>query len=290
MDSKKQLSVVIVAYNSNDVLTGCLDSLHAYNPIGRQLEVIIVDNNPTTGLKEQLAGVHYGFSLRYLPNETNIGFGAGNNKGAQMASADHLLFLNPDTVLTEDVITPTVNELERDKNAVVGYTLIDLQGRQNDSYSHFFEYHLWFPLLHLIERFDFYAPNRLRLLNRITWPWGAAFALRRDKFMEAGMFDERIFLCNEEPDLMKRLPERKVVILRGRIVHLEGHGKVVSVARYKAFLDSLDYYFNKYGLRSGLFWNCFALKLWLKKRVGRGDANLSEAYSQFCKQRMKEEL
>ena len=40
----KELSVVIVTYNSEPDIYGCLDALFAHNDIGDALEIIVVDN------------------------------------------------------------------------------------------------------------------------------------------------------------------------------------------------------------------------------------------------------
>ena len=52
-----QLSVIIVAYNSNEVLLPCLESLERYNPLQKELEVIVVDNLPVAGLEALLKAV-----------------------------------------------------------------------------------------------------------------------------------------------------------------------------------------------------------------------------------------
>ncbi|MBR2360943.1 MAG: glycosyltransferase [Bacteroidaceae bacterium] len=280
------LSIVIVAYNSNDVLLDCLDSIKKVNPYSDQLEVIIVDNNPPSGLSTLLKEQIYDFQLIYMPNDKNVGFGAANNQGCDLARSKVVLFLNPDTLIVEDIFTPTIKAIESDIDTVVGYRLIDVKGSPNNSYSYFFEYFYLFPLFHLVERFSFFYVNDWRVVNRIVWPWGAAFAMNRDKFVEAGKFDENIFLCNEEQDLMKRVVNRKIKILSHRIVHLEGHGQVVSVRRYKAYFESLHYYFKKYNLSATSFWCFFRMKIKIKQLIGSdvSQYNLVQAFTTFQKE------
>ena len=291
IQSTVRLSVVIVAYDSEEVLLPCLRSVGETNPLGEALEVVVVDNKPDTGLQTCLATESYSFRLRYVANVRNSGFGGGNNIGAAVATAPFLLFLNPDTILHEDVFTPTLALLEADDRYVVGYTLTDVEGRINDSYSYFPEYIGIFPLLHLLQRLSFRGfVNHCWLVNRIAWPWGAAFALPKARFDAAGRFDEHIFLCNEEPDLMKRLPERRIRILPQRIVHLEGHGRQVPVSRYLAFLRSTDYYLRKYRISGRrLYWRWVETKQRVKRRVSRDcDANYEEAFRRFKQECLKE--
>lgn len=281
----KQLSIIIVAYNSNKEVAECFKSLSKFNPIGRVLEVVVVDNKPDTGLNDLLCEEPCNFTFRYVPNAANTGFGGGNNLGVKASSAPNVMFLNPDTIAVDDFITPTLKALSSDSCVVVGYRLIDREGHLNNSYSYMPEYVFLFPLLHLLERFSFnFFINKVPFINSITWPWGAAFSLHRDKFVEAGGFDENIFLCNEEPDLMKRISHRKVCVLNVPIIHLEGHGREVPVKRYAAYLQSTDYYLKKHNIRlRKLFWWWTATKLWLKKLRGadKNTRNLIEAFEAF---------
>lgn len=282
----KSLSIIIVAYHSDEVLMPCLRSLSQSNPIAQQLDVVIVDNLPESDLGNLIANETYSFHVQYIHSETNLGFGGGNNLGVQHALSPWLLFLNPDTLVYEDVITPTLAQLQQNPNLVIGYSLTDPQGQRNDTYSFFPEYVYVFPLLHLLQRISFLGTvNRLPFVNRIAWPWGAAFALSREKFLMAGGFDEHIFLCNEEPDLMRRLPDRRILILPQHIIHLEGHGKEVPVKRYLAFLESTDYYLQKYRIPSrNFYWMWVGLKLKIRQWLHiPHDKNYREAFHMFQK-------
>lgn len=277
------LSIIIVTYDSNKEVADCLASIEEFSPLGRRLEVVVVDNKPTTGLKEEIAAGTWQFDWQYVANPKNDGFGAGNNRGVEKAKSQRIFFLNPDTMLLDrEVLTKTIEKLNEKPEKVVGYTLVDLEGNPTDSYSYFFEDYLLFPLFNVIRRLNFYACNRYRFLQRRLWPWGAAFAINKETFIAAGCFDEQMFLCNEEPDLMKRIPKREIEILLNRIVHLEGHGREVPVSRYLASFRSLEYYFHKYRFDSRGYWRFFGWRLRLKRTLRRPvDANLWEAFRQM---------
>lgn len=279
-----RLSIVIVSYHSNDVLPECLQSIDFYNPLQQLLQVIVVDNAASPELASLLQSRTYNFQLQYVANSSNNGFGGGNNLGVLHAQAPYLLFLNPDTRLCEDVFTPTLQLLDADDHHVIGYSLTDPAGQRNDTYSFYPEYIYIFPLLHLLSRISFLGcVNHIACVNRIAWPWGAAFAVSKTQFEQAGGFDERIFLCNEEPDLMKRMPEHRLRILPQRIIHLEGHGRPVSQARYLAFLQSTDYYLLKHNIPlRRLYWTWVKLKLSLKRLLHLSvDPNYVVAFHQF---------
>lgn len=275
-----QMSIIIVAYNSNDVLLPCLDSIDQHNPFGMDLEVIVVDNNPDAGLQQLLSCRQFAYSLQYLPCERNGGFGAGNNVGVKHATSDIVLFLNPDTIILSDVFTQTCSRINADPDSVIGYTLVTPDGQHTDSYSFFFEYFWLFPLFALLRRIDYYFVNHLPMFRSLCWPWGAAFALCKSRFIDAGMFDEQMFLCNEEPDLMHRLPHRHIHILNERIVHLEGHGRVVSEERYYQSLKSLHYYFQKHNIWETPYWAFLKFKL----HLGNPPENFRNAVLRFTSQ------
>ena len=50
--------------------------------------------------------------IKLIRRHSSLGFSAGNNAGIALATADHLLFLNPDTVVHKDVFAKTVRYLE----------------------------------------------------------------------------------------------------------------------------------------------------------------------------------
>ena len=275
------MSIIIVAYNSEEVIWPCLQSIDKMNVLGEELEVIVVDNGPCNTLGNRLKEHSYGFKLQYVFNQYNRGFGAGNNVGARMATGKVIMFLNPDTLLKCDIFTPTLQLIQKNANEVVGYTLTDTEGKRVDSYSFFFEHFWLFPLLRVMQRRNFHFVNSSCWANRLCWPWGAAFSMSRSAFCQAGMFDERIFLCNEEPDLMHRLPLRHITILPEQIVHLEGHGKEVSEERYYQSLCSLQYYFRKYEFWQSPYWLMFKLRLHFRPVP----PNLHKAYKRFKKDR-----
>lgn len=261
----KILSIIIVSYNSDDQIIECLLSIEKYNSLKNALEVIIVDNYTDNKLQSKLDNRHFSFNLLYIHNKRNLGFGSANNIGVKVSHSQKILFLNPDTIWIMDII-PNILKSLSSRNKIVGFTLIDKCGRLNNSYSFYYEYLYLFPLFSIIKRLDFYFINTCSWLNKISWPWGAAFAINKQLFIEAGGFDENIFLCNEEADLKKRLGVCHMIILHDKIIHLEGHGNPVSEFRYYQFFKSLDYYFKKYSIHDSPLWTLIGLKMLFKKK------------------------
>ena len=89
------LSVVVVNYNTRQATSACLRSVLQASP-SVDLELIVVDNGSTDG---SAAAFREGFpAATVIDAGENLGFARGVNRGAQAASGEWLLLLNPDTL------------------------------------------------------------------------------------------------------------------------------------------------------------------------------------------------
>ena len=95
------LSFIIVNYNSSGPLQNCLDSI--YKTIhDLDFEVIVVDNSEDD---PGIQAVRSSFDqVQYIFNHCNLGFSKANNQAAKRAQGDDLIFINPDTILTDNLL------------------------------------------------------------------------------------------------------------------------------------------------------------------------------------------
>lgn len=237
-----KLSIIIVLYDSELVIKDCLESISKYEN-HKTIEVILVDNKPDSVFDPKIIE-GFNFKIEYIHSKINGGFGFGNNLGVYASKGEYLLFLNPDTILLERISDVTLKAHE-DENSIIGYNLVDLTGNHNNSFGVFPQYNIISPVI-----FTLHKINRnfikLKFINKLIWPWGAAFSIKKQTFLSHGGFDEKIFLCNEEPDLLIRIKKRKVKFLKTKIIHLEGHTTKVSSFRIKEFLKSTKQYCRKH--------------------------------------------
>lgn len=99
--SVKPVSIVIVSYNSIDVMKLCLASIRENNS-PHTYELVVVDNASTDGVADWLETQN---DIKYIRNYDNKGFGGGSNQGIKMASPDNDIFLlNNDTYVTPNAI------------------------------------------------------------------------------------------------------------------------------------------------------------------------------------------
>ena len=73
-------------------------------------ELIIVDNNSFDGTAEYISNNHP--SIKLIANNSNVGFGKAVNQGAKIANSEHLLILNPDTIIEEDTLEKLINYID----------------------------------------------------------------------------------------------------------------------------------------------------------------------------------
>jgi len=115
MSSTPTVSVIIVNWNSLDVVAGCLDSLAANPPPG-SWDVTVIDNGSTDGSVEwlrQRAAASADGAVRLIANQTNRGLPAANNQGIAASVGEALLICNPDVVFHQGAIAAMVDLLER---------------------------------------------------------------------------------------------------------------------------------------------------------------------------------
>jgi len=118
---RPDLSVVIVSYNTRELLRNCLRSLRGSQ--GLTLEIIVVDNASSDGSADML---RKDFPEVQLHAQTlNSWYCGGNNIGSAAARADYVLLLNPDTEVSPDALAQMLRFLrENESYSAVTATLV----------------------------------------------------------------------------------------------------------------------------------------------------------------------
>lgn len=96
------LSVIIVSYNTKQLLDDCLASLLAAEAPPGGVEIVVVDNASADGSQAMVQAKYPG--VRLLASPENLGFAAANNRGTAVAQGRYLLFLNSDTRIEPDAL------------------------------------------------------------------------------------------------------------------------------------------------------------------------------------------
>jgi hypothetical protein len=257
-----EISVIIVNYNTRELLINCLDSLHV-NVTGVTYEIIVVDN---ASVDESVEAVNkkYPF-VKTIPSPVNLGFGRANNLGAKEAVGKYLLLLNSDTILIEDSISKmcnffTENE-EKLKIGSLGCTLIDENNNIMNSGGGFprikYDYkEYFFQILSRVFKMKFEGSDEYDFTLPyfdINYVIGADIMMKRDVFNALGGFDDKFFMYYEEADLQYRLRKKLklncYIYTQTKIIHLEGgsDSSVQKVSNRKRIMiqESRNYYYKK---------------------------------------------
>lgn len=100
------LSILIVNWNTRDLLDACLASIAKFSP---DVEVIVVDNASSDGSAGMVAQKHP--TVKLISSAKNLGYAGGNNLAYAHSSREFVLLLNPDTEVYEDTLSLAVSTL-----------------------------------------------------------------------------------------------------------------------------------------------------------------------------------
>ena len=239
------LSIVIVTYNSLNLIEDCIDSILQYNDLGENnVEIIISDNSDDSNATELelLLTKKYGDQVNYYHNKSNLGYGNGNNHGIARSESNIVAVMNPDVRLCESLFKDGLKSFSENKKlAFLGYKQL---GGANLSFFFHPEYYFSFlntPLIRFCNVFNIFTA-------RFHYLSGAFFLVDKKKFEQIGLFDENIFLFFEEPDIVKRFIKLGYDVSynpKFSYQHLV-ENRDFSAKSYLNWLNSLNYYCRKH--------------------------------------------
>jgi hypothetical protein len=204
------LSIVIVSWNTRDLLRRCLASIRA-NHGDLEVEVVVVDNGSHDGTPAMIRG-EFPDVVLVEPGE-NLGFSRGNNVGLARARGQWLMLLNPDTEIVGDALPTLVSFLEDQPHVgVVGPQIFYGDGSRQPTRHRFptvLTLFLASTPLHQLARpvlRSYYMENRPHDQPQpVDWLSGAALLLRREVYEAVGGLDEQFFMYFEETDWQRRV-------------------------------------------------------------------------------------
>jgi GT2 family glycosyltransferase len=220
---KKDLSVIIVSYNTKDLTFQCLGKLQNALSKGSIVgEIIIVDNNSQDGSQEEFKKYALSHSnFKVICNTDNAGFGKANNQGLAISEGEFVLYLNSDVFVPEDSFLDSLIK-EMKSNVLLGALTVrvELASGTIDPASHrgfptvwrSFCYYaglekLTAPIPVLNRIFGGYHLTYLPLNSKheIDTPTGAFFLAKKDILDTLKGFDEDFFMYGEDIDLAFRI-------------------------------------------------------------------------------------
>lgn len=248
-----KLSVIIVNYNTKELLINCIRSINENPPHG-DYEILVADNGSSDG-SEAVADLP---CVTFIPMGENAGFAKANNKALELAKGEFVLFLNPDTLVLKNTLDACINFFEDPSVGCVGCRVLlengslDLACRRG------------FPTLgnalfkftgldKLFKNRFFSGYNLLYMPEDAIYPIDCivgAFMMLPKKILDTiGSFDERFFMYGEDIDLCYRIHLAGLkTIYNGAhsIIHKKRASSKKSSAAKNAFYDSMWLYYEKH--------------------------------------------
>ena len=247
------VSVIIVSYNTKELLRDCLNSL-LQKTTAISYEVIVVDNDSQDGSIEMLAD--FGEDIRIVSLSENVGFGRANNEGIKVARGRNIFLLNPDTLLINNAVKVLSDFLdEHVQVAVCGGNLYMRSMSPTQSYM------MRLPSLGgevnmmLFDRIYKYKYGKNVEFNHCGYPLevgyitGADMMIRKQVLDEVGYFDPDFFMYYEETELTYRIKKagyKVVSVPWAKIQHLEGKSfkPGINVSRIRYSIEGRNTYYS----------------------------------------------
>ena len=177
-------------------------------------EIIVVDNNSNDGIKEYLPSKFPG--VKFIFNNENLGFAKACNQGSKISSGNYILFLNPDTVLSETCLKDCISFFKTHADAgAVGVRMLDDKGKflkeskrglpsPSASFYKLFGLTAIFPGSKTIAKYyQGHLPENEN--NPVDVLSGAFMMVKREVFEKVNGFDESFFMYGEDIDLSLRI-------------------------------------------------------------------------------------
>lgn len=226
------LSVIIVSYNVKYFLEQCLCSVQ--RAMGPGVEVFVIDNHSSDGTVEYLRE-KYPFA-QFISNDENVGFAKANNQALEMVGGKYVLFLNPDTIIPEDLFSNCLAFMQKHEDAgALGVRMIDGSGKFLKESKRGFP-SPWVAFCKMSGLTKFFPRSKTfagyylghlpeKEIHEVDALAGACMFVRKEVLNKIGGFDEQFFMYAEDIDLSYRIQKagyKNYYLPKTTIVHFKG--------------------------------------------------------------------
>jgi len=211
MDRITDLSVIIVNWNTAELLVQCLESLGVASK-RLSVETIVVDNastdNSCDAVKKDFP------SVRLMECNTNLGFSKANNLGIRAAAGQYICLINSDVVLSESCLDRMYEYMDQHSRiGILGPKVLNADGTLQGSIRQFpsvwntlcrtLALDVLLPKSRLLGGFfmRFANPDQVIAVDALS---GCFWMVRRDALNQIGLLDEGFFMYAEDLDYCKR--------------------------------------------------------------------------------------
>ena len=218
-DPQPLISIIIVNYNSDDLLTNCVASI--FKSKYENFEVVVVDNdsndNSHIKCKEKFPKIHL------IESGKNLGYCEGNNLGMKQAKGTFIVILNPDTIVEPDWLDELVEAYQKYGEALYQPKILSLSNKKIIATTG--------NMIHLFG-FGFARDrgemdrNQRNVIEQIGYASGTCLFTSQEVMQKLGFFDPFLFLYHDDLDLGWRAAQlgiKSYYIPKSVIYHAESY-------------------------------------------------------------------
>ena len=239
MNTNKQITIVIVIYNSSNLIFDCLKSLDKFS-------VIIVDNGKNLHLLEELRKRK---NIKIITKNKNLGYGKAINFAFEFIQSQYFLVLNPDITIDENSIFKLFETSTKNKNCAIA---APLNVPDKDSFGILPEKRAIYEKNknsnYISENLKYTKPEGEICVDTTK---GCALLINSKYFKDVNFFSNKYFLFWEEIDLCRKFLNRKLSIIVNPLslaYHNQGNSSKLNLKNFliRCFHNEISplYYFN----------------------------------------------
>ena len=280
--SPRDLSILIVSYNTRELTLECIESVIAETKDAPfSYEILVLDNDSNDGSADAIQR-EFGDEplVKLVRLDHNIGFADGNNRIAKNATGKRLLLLNPDTKILDRGIVKLMECADRHPDAILGGRTYFGDGSFNPTSCHGWPT-LWSVTCMGLGLSTMFRNNRV-LDPESLGPWkrdtvrevpvvtGCFLLIRWDQWLSLGGFDTTFFMYGEETDLCRRAARRgipRMICPDAKLIHYGGASEKVRSDRMVKLFNAKVRFFRKHWSKPACMYGVAMLKLWAWSRM-----------------------
>ena len=201
MNISNQITVVIVLYNSSNLIFDCLNSLNKFS-------IILVDNGKNLHLLEKLKERK---NIKIISKNKNLGYGKAVNFAFELIKSPYFLLLNPDITIDENSIYRLLETASKNKNCAIAAPI---------NIPDFDSFGILPEKRNLYEKnkCSNYIFNNLKEVKPegeicVDTSKGCALLINSKYFKEVNFFTDKYFLFWEEIDLCRKFLRKNLSII-----------------------------------------------------------------------------
>src|SRR2546423_10329461 len=271
MKPSPQVAVVVVSYNTRDLLISCLSSvIESTRPA--DVEIVVVDNASNDGSLEAVR--HTYPQVITIANPANLGFGVACNQAIRASTAPFILLLNSDATITPKSFQALYETMSANAQCgAAGCRIVNSAGSETTNTRNFLT-----PFNQALEQAGVMGRIKWKYLRRnhrptpdqneldcsVDWIDGACLMIRRAALDEVGLFDKEFFIYSEDEDLCFRLRKHGWTICYSAKGNVRHHGAAsTSQNRFdmlRHFYSSQMLFLSKHRSHASAFLYAIAMK------------------------------